>query len=321
MSNRNLKWPHLKALNELYLTGQTRLIILSNAYIRTLKEDKRIIRFKFGNHNIIEALPAYKKYYEENLKSAFEKYNLFFKQNDISDDGRSKYDEYDLNTLFFIVHHKAEFKNKLTTIRQFSAAVFKEKGSKYLENRPGLKNVVCKLLEVADFPDKDPKNNQWRLVVDCINPSVVILCENIAHLKQGDVAIKNNIELWFVGGNNTGIINNIADEKLANPLYYSCDWDCEGLKIYTRVKEILARKGFDINILLPYDINSSLPVNSPHHYSEWEYSKPFSGLNIAHFKNDEIELITLLMKKKHWIEEESIDLVQNLVFNEERLRC
>ena len=39
------------------------------------------------------------------------------------------------------------------------------------------------------------------------------------------------------------------------------------------------------------------------------------------FLQDEIDLITLLMKKNHWIEEESLDLVQNLNFNKGRLSC
>ncbi|MFX7586113.1 hypothetical protein ABTK07_19425, partial [Acinetobacter baumannii] len=84
------------------------------------------------------------------------------------------------------------------------------------------------------------------------DPTVLVLCENLAHLKNGWKAREHNIELWYVGGNNIGIIDHIGAEKLTRPIYYSCDWDFHGLSIYSRIKQKMKVKGIDINVLLPY---------------------------------------------------------------------
>lgn len=315
MSTRNLTWAELRALHELYVKGETKLRILDNAFIKRLKREKKLIDFKFGNKNILVSRFGYSQFYEDNLKSEFLKFAAFLEESGLENDGRRNYDEYDITTLIFINANKDEFRSNLTTIRQFSSLVFKEKGSKYLENKLSLKRAVCQILEIDDFPDRDPKMHQWRLVTDCLQPMAVILCENMAHLKNADKARENNIELWYVGGNNTSIIEFIPAQKLTLPLYYSGDWDLAGLQIYLRVKEILSQKGVVISLLFPYDTNNSLSVRSPHHNSEWDLSKPLSGLPASHFLEREKNLIQILIQKSHWIEEESLDLITNFVFN------
>lgn len=147
-------------------------------------------------------------------------------------------------------------------------------------------------------------------MVDCLNPKAVVLCENIAHLKNPWKAREHNIELWYVGGNNIGITDYISPEKLSKPLYYSCDWDYHGLSIYSRIKDKLRVKFFDIGLLLPDTYETALPVNSPHHKSKWNFNKKLSGLNTADFSEDAIKLIEKLVKENKWIEEESMDLVK-----------
>jgi hypothetical protein len=178
-----------------------------------------------------------------------------------------------------------------------------------------VKKAVCKLLQIDRFPEEDPKDNQWRLVVDCLQPKAVILCENIAHLKNADKIRSNNIELWYVGGNNVGIIKYISSEKLKLPLYYSCDWDLAGLQIYARVRNLIKQKNATIKLLFPYTMETALPVDSPHHFSEWDTSKLLSGLSETEFCEREIMLIKTLIDKKHWIEEESLDLIETFSFN------
>jgi hypothetical protein len=118
-----------------------------------------------------------------------------------------------------------------------------------------------------------------------------------------------------LGGNNVGIIKFISPEKLKLPLYYSCDWDLAGLQIYQRVKTIIRAKNAEIKLLYPYTIETALPVDSPHHFSEWDVSLPLSGLPETEFSEREIRLINALIDKKHWIEEESLDLIEVFSFN------
>jgi hypothetical protein len=308
--NKQLNWRHLKALNDLYRQGSSKAKVQDQPYIRFLIS-KRLISPKVGNHTILQANPAYNALYEEIFKETFEHFEAFFNTSDLLDDGRGRYTEHDIKTLIFIRDNKDELKKALSTQRTFSSQVFK--GSKYLENKPGLKRAVCKLLEIDEFPDKDPKNNQMRLVVDCPNPKMIVLCENMNNLKMPWEKRKHNIELWYVGGNNIGIIDEIPDKYLELPLYYVCDWDYEGLRIYSRVKEKIERKSRSIVLLQPNDPKLALPVNSTYHNSEWIKDAEFSGLKRTDFSDKQQELITYLITNNLWIEEESYDLVNLLI--------
>lgn len=311
---RALTWRHLKALNQLYVDKRTDAKITDNGYIaNVLMTQKRLLKFKSGNNKILEATSKYFAFYEENFKQDFEQYAQFLQTANLEADARRKYSEDDIKTLMFISDYKEELRKTLTTIRTFSAEVFKNYGSKYLDNKPGLKNAVCKILAIDDFPDKDPKSHQWRLVVDCLNPIAIILCENIAHLRTPWKSREASLELWYVGGNNIGIIDFISPDKLKLPIYYSCDWDYHGLSIYTRIKEKLWQINTDIEILIPTNYESALPTDSPHHDSKWDYKKELSGLNIADFSPHSLHLIKRLIDDDKWIEEESFDLVS--IFN------
>ncbi|QEL02963.1 hypothetical protein FKG96_19765 [Olivibacter sp. LS-1] len=314
MSNRKLTWRHLKALHQLYVSKRTEAKITDNAYIRNvLMVQKKIIKYKSGNVKILEVNPGFTAFYQQHFEADYLRYENFLREQNLESDARRRYTEDDIQTLMFIAEQKEELVQNLSTIRTFSSEIFKGQGSKYLENKPGLKDAVCKILDIADFPEKDPKNLQWRFVVDCLNPKVIVLCENIAHLKNPWKVREHNIELWYVGGNNIRIIDYISPEKLSKPLYYSCDWDCHGLSIYSRIKEKLRVKSFDIGLLLPDTYETALPVNSLHHKSEWNFNKELSGLNAADFSDEALQLINKLIKENKWIEEESMDLVRMVI--------
>lgn len=308
---RALTWRHLKALNQLYVDKRTDAKITDNGYIaNVLMTQKRLLKFKSANNKILEAAPKYVAFYKENFKQDFEQYTQFLQAADLEDDARRRYTEDDIKTLMFISEYREELCKTLTTIRTFSAEVFKNHGSKYLENKPGLKKAVCKILGVNDFPDKDPKNLQWRLVVDCHNPKAIILCENIAHLKSPWKAREANLEIWYVGGNNISIIDFIDANKLMLPIFYSCDWDYHGLSIYSRIKAKMALKSVDIKLLYPYAVDIAIPVNADHHNSNWNFNLPLSGLIQTDYNQKETELITQLIRKNQWIEEESMDIAR-----------
>jgi hypothetical protein len=258
------------------------------------------------------SLDGYKSYYEKNFLNDFRLYENFLYRIDPDTDGRKVCTLRDIQTLMFIEKQCNELKKSLTTRRTFSSEIFKYGGSKYLENHPGLDKLVRKLLGTADFPAEDPKNLQWRFVVDSPNPEKIVLCENLDFLKMPNAARQQNIELWYVGGNNTANIHHISQEKLNKPLFYSCDWDYDGLKIYCRIKDILNEKSKSILLLYPSNVQSKLPVDSPHHNSKWNHSVDFSGLDSKYFTAKEIDLIRQLIKKNQWIEEESNDLLEML---------
>jgi len=309
---KNIQWKHLLGLHQLYVDGRTKLKITRNDYINTvLLNQRKLIRFKNGNHSIIEANDRYKAFYILNFLDTFIYYNTFFKKSGIENNAKKSFTEEDLKALIFIYYNKKELKEKLTTQKKFSAQVFKNQNSKYLENKFSLKKAVLDLLEIEYFPEKDPKNQQWRLVVDCLNPKLIVLCENLDCLKVPTEYKKHNIELWYVGGNNTKPLLDIPKEKLRLPIYYFCDWDYNGLKIYSQIKKIFKEKDKSISIIEPLHKLKRLPVNVLHHKSEWNH-KIFSGLKKDDFNVNQINLIEQLISKDEWIEEESIDLIEIL---------
>ncbi|MDO5986153.1 DUF2220 family protein [Flavivirga amylovorans] len=309
---KNIEWRHLKGLNELYVKKRTRLKITSNAFInQVLFNQKKLIRYKLGNHSIIEASDRYYKYYEENFEDMYNYYLSFFKKSGIENSAVKRYTEDDLKSLIFIFNNNKELKKVLTTEYTFSNRVFKGKGAKYLAGKPGLKKDVLKLLEIEEFPEKDAKNNQWRIVVDCKNPKVIVLCENIACLKVPTEYKRNGIELWYVGGNNTKPLVDLPLEKFKYPIYYFCDWDYHGLSIFSRVKNIFNSKGKGIELLEPLNLDNALPVNSPNHKSKWKPEK-LSRLKESDYNDSQIKIIESLISKNIWIEEESMGLIELL---------
>jgi len=313
MSNRELTWRHLKALNQLYTYNRTEAKIVGNNYIKNvLVDQKKLIKYKSGNIKILESGKPYQTFYQQHFLEDYKRYENFLLENNLETDARRRYTEDDLRTLMFISSQKGELAAKLSTIRTFSSALFKGQGSKYLENKPGLKDAVCKILGINDFPEKDPKNLQWRLVIDCLAPIALVLCENLDRLKSPWSAIENKIELWHVGGNNINMIDRIGHEKLSKPLYYICDWDYHGLSIYSRIKEKFKLKSCEIKLLQPNTYETALPVDSPHHKSKWDFNKEASGLKMADFTEEEIRLIKKLIHENKWIEEESMDMLETL---------
>ena len=311
-----LSWRHLKALYNLYTEGKTYAKIVGNAFIsQYLMKSRRLIRFRYGNHNILEAQAGYKSFYENHLKENYEYYEAFLRDNNLEYDARRRYDEDDIQTLMFIRENREQLRSNLTTVRKFSNTIFEGKGSKYLERHKSLKEAVCRLLDIDDFPDQGPKDHQWRFVVDTLNPQAVVLCENLDNLKVPWKAKSRRIELWYVGGGNTTILDDISNRYLDLPIFYACDWDHAGLEIYTRIRKILFDKQCKVKLLIPSH-KSTLPVNSPNHYSEWRHGEKLSGLDVESFSEPEKNLIEYLIRQNKWIEEESFDIYELLEHEE-----
>lgn len=310
-----IEWKHLKALNQLYENGRTRLKILNNEYINlVLFKQKKLIKFQEGNHSVVLVTNKrrFTDFYEQKYLKTYKYYNDFFADSGIENNAKKTFTEEDLKALVFIYYNKEELRNNLTTQKKFSAQVFKYENSKYLENKPSLKKAVLQLLEIDDFPEVDPKNHQWRFIVDCLEPKYVVLCENLDCLKVPIEYQENNIELWYVGGNNTKPLLQISQDKLNLPIYYFCDWDYNGLSIYFKIKQIFNDKNKNIEIIQPLPNAKRLPVSVKHHKSKWKKST-FSNLTNTHFTVTQVELINDLISNDEWIEEESINLIEILM--------
>src|SRR5690606_8272731 len=153
---KNVEWKYLKGLHQLYTEKKTKLKILNNDYInQILFKQKKLIKYKDGNHTIIETNNRYPQFYEQEFLETYNYYNAFFEQSGIENNAKKPFTEEDLKALIFIYYNKTELRNNLTTQKKFSAQIFKSENSKYLENKLSLKNAVLQLLEIDEFPEKD----------------------------------------------------------------------------------------------------------------------------------------------------------------------
>jgi hypothetical protein len=310
-----ITWAQLKALHHIYTGKAAKVNLLSNPFILRLKTDKRLLRFKPGNLNYIEGTVGFPAYFKFFFLPAYDRYVNFFQSTGVLSDGRRSYSLYDLESLIYIWTNKGILSGNITTMRTFSGELFKGKGSKYLENNRSVLTAILQILGIDKFPKSDPKEQQWRLVIDCPQPDQILLCENLDALKMPDAAIALNTELWYVGGNNTRILKNLSADKLKLPIYYMCDWDYDGLRIFETVQNILAELDTNVALLLPHNVSGKLPVNSPYHFSEWRKNLVFSGLSPIKYVDEARILIDQLIGKNEWIEEESQDLESLLKFN------
>ncbi len=299
MTNRKMKWRQLKALHQIYTVGFTKNKISNHPYIDYLIRHE-IIRPKIGKPSIIERGIGYEEYYKEHHLNNYGYYQEFLSNNSILTD-QSNFNERDIQTLIFIQSQKDRILQDQYSRRKFSTVFFKDEGSKHLDKNPGLEKAVLSILGLDQFPGKDPKDQQYRFVVDCPNPKCIVLCENIDFLLMPWVSRELNIELWYAGGNNIEKLNHLPEIKL--PIYYSCDWDYDGMLIYERIKKKIP----EIKLLFPSAIEDRKPVNSENHFSVWK-NEPLSGLNNSMYTDPAKDLLNELINSGTWIEEENNDL-------------
>ncbi|MDB4922901.1 hypothetical protein [Mucilaginibacter sp.] len=307
--NRKIDWPVLKALHTLYSSGQTAAKVQGDDFIKYLLLQLQLLDRKHGKPHILVAAEQYAAYYQKHIAATFDYYQNFFDKTALSADARKTFSQQDIQTLMFIWENRQELAAKLTNIEDFSAKIFDFAGSKYLKQKGSVRNAVLQILGVTDFP-QNSKEFQWRFVVDYTHPEAVILCENRSFLKQPWLASELKVKLWQVGGNNIGIINDIDHIDLQRPIYYSCDWDYDGLSIFSRIKARLQVRGAGLTLLSPSSGHNRLPSGSFAHNSRWQMHKPLSGLIAADFTPQQTDLIQELIHTDHWIEEESNDLAE-----------
>ncbi|MBU2998128.1 hypothetical protein KO500_16940 [Cellulophaga baltica] len=304
--NKNVTWKELKALDDIYRLKKSRALIQSHPYIKHLIYEKGILDLKPDNIKVIVPTDRFESFYEKEFKRAFEESKKFLLKNDIKPTANKGFTIDDIKTLMFIAENKEELRSHPTTIEDFSNEFFDI--SKYLKNRKSVRDAVFKILNIDRF-SLDIKENQWRLVIDNKNPKAVIMCENKSYLKQPWIVEETQVKLWYVGGNNIAIIDDIDESDLSKPIYYSCDWDLAGLQIFIRIKAKLKKRNTDIQLLFPNEPHQRVSTYIPYHNSHWDLSKTLSGLELEGFTKKELILIRSLIETEEWIEEESFDIV------------
>lgn len=304
---RNLTWRHLKALNDIYMQGESKAQIHNNGYINWLR-DNNYIKAK-GINNILYKYQSFEDLYEKDHLELYHYYYNFLTENAILNDN-SNYEEDDICVLMLIKQDKEKILIDVPDQRVFASKYFKDKDNKHLDNSKGLTKAILKILGIANFPDKGAGRDYITVVTDKTPAKMIVLCENIAFLKRAYIARKNQIELWHVGGHNLNPLKYMTVDK---PIYYSCDWDDAGLKIYQRIIEENLIP--NIKILNPIEIFK--PVKTRNHFSEWQRDNniKLSGLDEKYFDIKQQNLIQKLIDTDKCIEEESNDLIEMLRYN------
>ena len=300
--NENLSWRELKALNDIYTKRQSSAKVQLHPYIKHLFDGKGFLDHKYANTKVLIPALGFDQYYEIRHKKDFSEYQDFFAQHSFLKP-QSNYKERDIRVLMLIAEQKEQILTNQYSRKKFSTDFFDD--SKYLVPHSSLEKAILNILGLENFQGSDPKDQQYRIVLDCKLPELIVLCENIDFLLYPDIARENNIWLWYVGGNNIKKLDHLPAVNL--PIYYSCDWDYHGLHIYQGIKEKIPQ----IKLLFPSAVNAAKTVYSKNHKSDWLYHLPFSGLmeNSDYYSDEAKTLIRELIAKKHWIEEESNDLL------------
>ncbi len=174
---------------------------------------------------------------------------------------------------------------------------------KYLDCKEKLIEAVEKILDVPPLPSG--KDKQYLYVIPCKRPEKIVLCENIHYLKLPELSSPNNIELWFAGGYNVLMLENVDLKGLS--IYYSCDWDYDGLEIYKLVKDKIDY----IELLIPN--GKPRDIIESEHGSLWSMQKDNDYYSDSTYFNEEQQKrIQELIEKNGWIIEESNNLLEML---------
>jgi len=305
-----MNWPVLKALHEVYLKGETpkKETLLADSKVRFLLTQTR--ELTLGIKKIFMA-EGYQAYYENNLLENYLNYERFLTESGLLKP-QLRYQEADIRVLMDIydgmksgelVPVRDAIIKAEESVRGVSEMFFKNE--KYLESSDSLVRDVKMLLDICELAND--KDQQYMYVLQVDDPEKIVLCENLDFLKRPSRPRKHRIELWYAGGKNIEKLNYIGDITL--PIYYSCDWDYDGLMIYQLVKKKIP----EIKLLFPNGSRKSLKATE--HKSIWrspENPSLLSGLDPAQFNEQEKGLIAELIRNEQWMIEEKNDLMKML---------
>ena len=301
-----MNWTALKAFHKIYTEKQTKVIksLSSDPYFQTFLSDGsgEIAHIK---KNYI-ALEGFHSSYESHHLYNYKKYQAFMLKYNLEN---KRFEEDDIKKLIEIENNylnRTLFPSRETlvetqeTVRGFSHAFFKTE--KYLDGKVSLVDALNDILNIKLVDNKD---QQYIHKLECIKPKLIVLCENINFLRQDIMPRRERFELWYAGGRNIKKLE-YADTRGLD-IYYSCDWDKDGLEIFESAKEKIPT----LQLLLPTAEPKS--IIETEHKSLWKDRNRLefiSGLKRSNYDEEQITLIKNLIANNQWIVEESNNLLQ-----------
>ena len=303
-----MKWNILKDLHVLYESGKIKKkpSFVNDSDITHLINSTREICV-LSKEIILPENSTFRQTYEKLYHNNFLLYKAFLREN-LLEKPQTKFEEEDIKQLIEIKaqmdsgslkHLRKQILKANETVRGVSFMFFKNE--KYLDDKGSLVDAIQKILQVHELPSG--KDKQYLYVVPCKTARAIILCENLYFLRVPERVKKYNIELWFAGGYNVSMLEDVDTRNL--PIYYSCDWDYDGLNIYDMVKNKIPQ----IQLLFPNANPKSIATTE--HKSLWknpDLPETLSELNNDLFNTQEKELIRQLISKNEWMVEESNDI-------------
>lgn len=302
-----MNWTVLKALYEIYEFGETKKkdSLLKDSKIGFLINQTQ--ELKEGIKVILKG-DGFETYYQKNHLQNYLDYDQFLRNAGLMKP-QLRFQEADIQVLMelqagMISGELTAIRDEIIqaeeTVRGVSEMFFKNE--KHLEKSESLVSAVKCILAIAELAND--KDQQYKYVLQSHQPTRIVLCENLDFLKRPSKPRKHQVELWYAGGKNIDKLNYIGDIPL--PIFYSCDWDYDGLLIFQAVKEKIP------NIRLLYPNGRRKSIVETEHDSLWQFPdnpKLLSGLNPDLYSEREKLLIMELIAANEWIIEETNDLI------------
>jgi hypothetical protein len=315
-----MNWIAIKALYQIYNGESVERKIKSIEEDTTIKDLIETDKFldRTSDKILVNSRreDRFRKYYETNHLENYFKYKSFLEEYGYEN---NRFQERDIDNLIklkssldakeeWIVRIREQMILRKESVRRASSLFFYN-DEKHLDKKDGLIDLFKKIFDVELYKDSD---QQYITKLTNRDKEVIVLCENLDPLKRHILPLENKIELWWAGGNNT---TKLEREDPDQPIYYSCDWDYHGLRIYSDVKKYFP----EIKLLSPKFRDAQLKTvainQNDKHFSKWrDTANPnnLSELPVNLFEGNEsqIELLKLLIIKNQWIREEDMDLIE-----------
>lgn len=305
-----MTWYVLKTLNALY---HDRFVPKKDSFLAD--PDVRNMLYSLDaleqTSRHVRTTAEFNSLYEQCYMLRYNSCKIFLEEKNL-EKPQSRYEVKDVETLMAI---EAKMKNgdlddlrrqiiaHDTSLREVSHMFFKNE--KYLEGKNALVDALKTVLQVETFSNE--RDQQYIYKLECHNPQLIVLCENSNFLTKPEKPRRHGIELWYCGGRNIAKLEYADDRSL--PIYYSADWDYDGLDIFLAVKAYLP----NITLLTPTGAPDC--IRKTEHRSLWKHREVpslLSGLTRAHFTTAQAKMVEALIVADEWIVEESNDLLQML---------
>lgn len=301
-----MNWVVIKALYKLYETGDVKLnkTISSSPVFRNHEQAGEIQR----NRKSFSVLKGFNEVYEKIYLRNYRTYHTFLEEHGLLKP-QLKFEKKDIELLIQFNEGLKDgtlkkLKNDLVeaqeSVKGFSLMFYKNE--KYLDKHPP---IVKAINDIFGIELVDNKSQQYLYVLPCHNPKLIILCENGNFLNRDKLPREYGYELWYAGGKNVPKLEYTDELRRGLPIYYSADWDKDGLEIYQMVRKIIP----DIQLLHPDGVSRS--IKDTDHKSHWnnpDNPNHISGLIKDFYTEKDKARIKELISKNHWITEEGNNL-------------